>query len=93
VLNKFLVSAALIASAFLWQMAMLLHKPLELLLKTRLMLVAIIAALLMNALANMLLVPVYGYPAAAVVSLASVITYIIVILGFLFRFHKQGLLK
>ncbi len=90
VMRQFLVSASLIGSAFLWQAAMLLHKPLELLLKPRLMLVAIVAALLVNALANLVFVPLYGYPASAVISLVSVITYIIVIFAFLFRFRKQG---
>ncbi|MCK9422555.1 MAG: oligosaccharide flippase family protein [Bacteroidales bacterium] len=93
VMRQFLVSGALIGSAFLWQAAMLLHKPLELLLKPRLMLFAIIAALTVNALANLIFVPVYGYPASAVISLVSVITYIIVIFAFLIRFRKQGLLK
>ncbi len=91
--KELLVSAALIGSAFLWQAAMLLHKPLELLLKPRLMLIAIVFALIVNALANLIFVPVFGYPASAVISLASVITYIIVIFVFLFRFHKQGLLR
>ncbi|MDP1621542.1 MAG: oligosaccharide flippase family protein [Bacteroidales bacterium] len=93
VTQQFLVSLSLIGSAFLWQAAMLLHKPLELLLKPRLMLVAIIIALAVNTLANLIFVPLYGYPAAAVVSLASVITYIIVIFAFLFRFRKLGLLQ
>ncbi len=93
VMHQLLVSAALIGSAFLWQAALLMHKPLELLLKPRLMLVAILAALAVNALANLVFVPIYGYPASAVISLASVITYIIVIFVFLFRFRKQGLLK
>ena len=93
VIRQFLVSASLIGSAFLWQAAMLIHKPLELLLKTKLMLVAIVAALVVNALANLLFVPLYGYPASAVISLLSVLTYIIVIFAFLFRFYKQGLLR
>jgi O-antigen/teichoic acid export membrane protein len=91
--QDFLVSAALIGSAFLWQAALLLHKPLELLLKPRLMLAAILAALLVNTTANFIFVPVWGYPASAVISLVSVATYIIVILVFLFRFRKKGLLK
>ena len=91
--HDFLVSAALIGSAFLWQAAMLLHKPLELLLKPQLMLAAILAALLVNTIANFVFVPVYGYPASAIISLASVITYIIVIFAFLFRFRKQGFFK
>ena len=77
VMQQFLVSAALIGSAFLWQAALLLHKPLELLLKPRLMLAAILAAITVNTLANLIFVPIYGYPASAAISLASVITYII----------------
>jgi O-antigen/teichoic acid export membrane protein len=91
--SEVLVSSALIGSAFLWQAAMLLHKPLELLLKPRLMLVAIVASLAVNTLANLVFVPRYGYPASAVITLVSVITYIIVIFVFLFRFRKQGLFK
>ena len=93
VMQQFVVSAALIGSAFLWQAALLLHKPLELLLKPRLMLVAILAAITVNTVANLVFVPIYGYPASAVISLASVVTYIIVIFAFLFRFRKQGLFK
>jgi O-antigen/teichoic acid export membrane protein len=93
VMRQFLVSATLIGSAFLWQAALLLHKPLELLLKPRLMLIAIVAALLVNALANLIFVPVYGYPASAVISLVSVLTYIIIIFVFLIRFRKLGLLR
>lgn len=93
VAHEILVSATLIGSAFLWQAALLLHKPLELLLKPRLMLAAIIVALAVNALANLLLVPVFGYTASAVVSLVSVVTYIMVILAFLLRFRRQGLLN
>jgi O-antigen/teichoic acid export membrane protein len=93
VMQQVLISITLIGSAFLWQAAMLLHKPLELLLKTRLMLVAILSSLTVNILANLIFVPVYGYPASAVISLVSIITYIIVISVFLFRFRKQGLFK
>jgi O-antigen/teichoic acid export membrane protein len=91
--HDLLVSAALIGSAFLWQAAMLLHKPLELVLKPRLMIVAIVASLLVNSIANFIFVPLWGYPASAVISLASVITYIIVIFAYLFRFRKQGFFK
>jgi O-antigen/teichoic acid export membrane protein len=91
--REFLVSATLIASAFLWQAALLLHKPLELLLKPRLMLAAILAALLVNTIANVVFVPLWGYPVSAVISLASVVTYIIVIFAFLFRFRRKGLFK
>ncbi len=88
--SEFLVSAALIGSAFLWQAAMLLHKPIELLLKPRLMLMAIFAALAMNGIVNMVFVPAYGYQASAIAALLSVLTYIMVIFAFLWRFRKKG---
>jgi O-antigen/teichoic acid export membrane protein len=91
VTRQYLVSASLIVSAFLWQAAMLLHKPLELLLRPRLMLIAIISAFVGNAIANLIFVPIYGYPASAVISLTSVLIYISVIFVFLFRFYKKGL--
>jgi O-antigen/teichoic acid export membrane protein len=87
------VSAALVGSAFAWQAAMLLHKPLELLLKPKLMLLAIVSALAVNTLANLVFVPVFGYLASAVISMVSVLTYVIVIIVFLLRFRKQGLLR
>jgi O-antigen/teichoic acid export membrane protein len=93
VTRESLVSATLIGSAFLWQAAMLFHKPLELLLKTRLMLVAIITALAVNVLANLVFVPIYGYVASAVISLVSVLAYLIVIFIYLFRFRKIGILN
>jgi O-antigen/teichoic acid export membrane protein len=93
VMSPLLISAALISSSFLWQAALLLHKPLELLLKPGLMIAAILAALAVNTTANFVLVPAWGYPVSAAISLFSVITYIIVIFAFLFRFRKQGLFK
>ena len=92
VTDRTMISATLIIAAFLWQAAMLLHKPLELLLKPRLMLIAVIVAIAVNAAANLVLVPIYGYPASAVAWLISVLMYILVILVFLLRFHKLGLL-
>lgn len=88
-----LVSATLIIAAFLWQAAMLLHKPLELLLKPGLLIVAIAASLAVNTLSNLIFVPLYGYPAAAVAYLVSVLTYLTVVVIFVRRFRRQGLLK
>jgi len=88
-----LVSASLVLSAFLWQAAMLLHKPLELLLKPNMMLAAILVALVVNLGANLVFVPRIGYPAAAVIALVSVAVYIAVVVVIVFRFHRQGLFK
>lgn len=90
--DEIVVTAVLTGSAFLWQAALLLHKPLELLLKPKLMLAAILAALTANTLANLLFVPIFGYAASAVASLGAVILYIILIFAFLFRFQSKGLL-
>jgi O-antigen/teichoic acid export membrane protein len=86
------VSVLLMLSAFLWQISMLVHKPLELLLKPGLMLLAIAIALIFNVIANLILVPVAGYPAAAIVSLLSVILYLSIVGGFLYTFSRKGML-
>ena len=57
------------------------------------LLIAIIAALVINWLANLVFVPRYGYPAAAVISLSTVSIYILVTSAILFRFRKRGFFK
>jgi len=91
--GDFTVSFWLICSAFLWQAALMIHKPLELLLKPKLMLAGIVMALTLNGVANFLLVPVYGYAASAVISFISVLTYILFILVFLIRYQRLGMFK
>jgi len=75
-------SFALLLSAFLYQAAMLIHKPLELLLKQNLMIVAIIGSLIFNIAGNLIFVPGLGFKAAAWVSLASSLFYIILVFIF-----------
>lgn len=84
------VSTSLLISAFLWQAALLVHKPLELLLRPGLMLMAIVASLAVNTAGNLLLIPRFGFQSAAFVSMLSVLTYIIIVAVVLFRFKKQG---
>jgi O-antigen/teichoic acid export membrane protein len=88
--RSLLVSASLLASAFLWQAALLFHKPLELLLKPGLMLWAILVALAVNAAGNILFIPAFGFVAAAVTSLASVLTYKLIIFAILLHFNRKG---
>ena len=64
-------------SGFLWQSSLLAHKPLELLCKTERMLVGMLLALAINVSGNWLLIPLYGYKAAAYVAIASSATYLI----------------
>jgi O-antigen/teichoic acid export membrane protein len=79
------LSVAIFCSAFIWQAAMIIHKPLELLLKQNLMIIGIGASLAVNIIANFLLVPRYGLIAAAFVSLGSVLVYITIVLIFILR--------
>jgi O-antigen/teichoic acid export membrane protein len=67
-------------SGFLWQMSLLAHKPLEILCETKRMLAGMSAALVVNLLGNRLLIPIYGYKAAAYLAVVSSLTYLLSIL-------------
>ena len=75
-----LSSVFLIIGAFLWQGALIVHKPLELLMKQRTMVYALLSVLTINVGANLLFVPVYGFTAAAIVSCVSALIYVILTL-------------
>jgi len=62
---------------FLWQISYLVHKPLELMCLTKRMLSAMIVALIVSVGGNYLLIPVYGYTAAAYVAIAAPLAYLI----------------
>jgi len=62
---------------FIWQFALLIHKPLELLKKTHLMLFAIILSLIVNLVGNILFLPKLGLIATAYTYVASGIVYIL----------------
>jgi O-antigen/teichoic acid export membrane protein len=64
-------------SGFLWQLSLLAHKPLEILCQTKRMLAGMSIALGANLLGNRLLVPIYGYKAAAYLAVASSLIYLI----------------
>jgi len=66
----------LIISAFLWQFAMLLHKPCELLFRLDKMITGILISLIVNIIANLIFIPLYGYQAAAYTTLVGVMVYI-----------------
>jgi O-antigen/teichoic acid export membrane protein len=68
-------SVFLIISAFLWQAAMFFHKPMELLYRQKTMVILIVISLAVNIILNLVLVPGYGYPAAAVNAFVSVSFY------------------
>ena len=67
-------------SGFLWQMSLLAHKPLEILCETKRMLGGMSVALAVNLLGNRLLIPIYGYKAAAYLAVISSLTYLLSVL-------------
>jgi len=65
--------------SFLWQIAMLIHKPMELLYQTKRMLVFVGIALAVNIVGNIVLIPVYGYPVAAYTTIAGSLVYLLLV--------------
>jgi O-antigen/teichoic acid export membrane protein len=61
----------------LWQMAQYVHKPLEFSAKTGLMMKLGLAAAVFGLLTDIILVPIFGYVAAAWVTFASYLSYIV----------------
>jgi O-antigen/teichoic acid export membrane protein len=70
----------LLLGGFLWQLALLLHKPLEISHRTLTMLGAMSAALVLNVICCFLFIPRYGYLAAGYILVASASSYIAIIL-------------
>lgn len=75
-LNSSLVMP-LALGGFLWQISYLVHKPLELMCLTKRMLTGMMIALALSIAGNFTLIPVYGYPAAAYVSIAAPLIYLL----------------
>jgi O-antigen/teichoic acid export membrane protein len=75
------VSLSLIGSAFLWQIALFVNKPLELLLKQKYMIIAILFCMLLNIGLNLLFVPHYGIKAASFISFITSLFYVILVFG------------
>lgn len=66
---------------FLWQISLLVHKPLELLCRTKRMLLGIVGALSVNIAGNYFLIPAFGFTAAAYVGIAASAVYLCFVLG------------
>jgi len=64
---------------FLWQLALLAHKPLEILCQTKRILAGGLVALVINVAGNYFLVPRLGYRAAAYLSVASSFMYLMML--------------
>ncbi len=63
------------AGAIFWQLAMLIHKQLELKRKTKRMIMYVSLALIANCIGNVLFIPVYGYVASAYITTFSAFFY------------------
>ncbi|MGA7905873.1 MAG: hypothetical protein WCA16_00605 [Candidatus Sulfotelmatobacter sp.] len=70
----------LLVGGFLWQLALLLHKPLEIAQKTDAMLIAMAAVVTLNVIACFLFIPRFGYQAASYILVFSACSYIALIL-------------
>jgi O-antigen/teichoic acid export membrane protein len=70
----------LLVGGFLWQLALLLHKPLEISHRTVAMLAAMAAVVALNIVSCFLFIPLYGYQAAGYILVASACSYIALIL-------------
>ena len=70
----------IIVGAFIWQLAMLVHKPLEFELKTKVMLVLIVITLIVNVSLNLLFIKTYGIMFAAYSTLFSAFLYLILVI-------------
>ena len=70
----------LLIGGFLWQFALLLHKPLEIAQRTGAMLAAMAAAMGFNIIACFQLIPRFGYQAASYILGLSACAYIVITL-------------
>jgi O-antigen/teichoic acid export membrane protein len=66
----------LIFGGFLWQLALLLHKPLEIMQRTGTMLAGMAAVVVLNFAASWLFIPRFGYEAAAYIFVLSACSYV-----------------
>lgn len=66
----------IIFGAFIWQLAMLVHKPLEFELRTKTMLLFIIITLFVNLVLNIVFIPTYGIVFASYSTFLSALVYL-----------------
>ena len=76
-IDSFELVMPIICGAFVWQLAMLIHKPLEFELKTKIMLCFIILSLLVNIALNLVFIPKMGITFAAYSTLISALFYLL----------------
>lgn len=77
--------------AFIWQLAMLVHKPLEFELKTKMMLLFSTIALLVNLVLNIIFIPKYGIVFASYSTLICASIYLLLTVFFIAYRNKRNL--
>lgn len=83
----------ILIGAMLWQISMLLHKPLELRKETKKMLIFIIIAFAFNLITNFIFIPIYGVIFAAYSTILSSMIYLLLNLFYVLITNKYRLLK
>ena len=79
----------LLVGGFIWQFALLIHKPIELNKNTYLMLISIVIALVVNLIGNIVFLPRYGLIATAYTFILSGTVYIISSMIISISFYKK----
>ena len=79
----------LLVGGFIWQFALLIHKPIELNKNTHLMLISIAIALIVNLIGNIVYLPKYGLIATAYTFILSGTVYIISSIILSISFYKK----
>ena len=85
-MNKIMIH--IFIGGFLWQIALVLHKPLEIEERTLIMVVCIIFSLLINLIGNIYFLPKFGILATGYIMIISALTYIISSILFSKSFRK-----
>ncbi len=80
----------IIFGAFIWQLAMLAHKPLEFELKTKTMLLFSIMALFVNVVLNFVFIPKYGFVFASYSTLVCALVYLLLTVFFIGYRNKRN---
>ena len=83
----------LLIGGFIWQFALLIHKPIELNQKTHFMLISIAISLIVNLCGNIIFLPKYGLIITAYTFILSGAVYIISSLILSFSFYKTLFIK
>lgn len=81
----------IIFGAFIWQLAVLAHKPLEFELRTKTMLLIIIISLLVNVILNLIFIPEYGIVFAAYSTFICALVYLLLTIFFIGYKKKRNI--